>query len=140
MKLVKPFNTFVNEAIATADDKYASFFAELLGIRAQAHLYHWQTESYEVHNALGGFYDTYADLADKLAEAILGNSERPRVGNAVIELNDYSEENVQLYIENIYNVFKSTALEVAADRSEIINIIDEIVAEVDKLKYLLTLK
>ena len=140
MKHLKFYDQFVNEAIATADDKYAAFFAELLGIRAQAHLYHWQTESYEAHVALDGFYSAFIDLADKLAESILGNAERPKVGKAVIELNDYSEENVQLYIENIYNVFKSTAIEVAAGRSEIINIIDEIVAETDKLKYLLTLK
>lgn len=140
MKHIKLFESFVNEQIATADDKYAAFFAELLGIRAQAHLYHWQTKSYEAHVALGGFYDAFIGLADKLAEAVLGNAERPLVGKAVIELNDYSEENVQYYIENVYNFFKSAGLEIAADRSEIVNIIDEIVAEADKLKYLLTLK
>jgi DNA-binding ferritin-like protein len=132
--------TGIDEAIATADNKEAAFFASMLGIRSQSHLYHWQTSEYSVHLALGDFYDAYILLVDKLAEAILGNSERPKVGKAVIELNDYSEENVQLFIEDIYNLFKGDGMEIADGRTQIINVIDEIIAEADKLKYLLTLK
>lgn len=138
MKTLK-FNEFLNEG-ATADNRYASFFASMLAFRSQAHLYHWQTESYAVHIALNGFYDAYIILADQLAESILGKGNRPVVGKAIIELNDYSEENVQSFIKEIYDVFRSTGLEIAGEKTEIINIIDEIIAETAKLKYLLTLK
>ena len=139
MKALK-YNQFINEQIGTADNSYAAFFVSVLGIRAQAHLYHWQTEAYSTHVALGGFYDAYILLVDKLVEAILGKGNRPQDVKAIIELNDYSEENVQLLIEDINNLFKSSGLEIAGENTEIVNIIDEIIAEADKLKYLLTLK
>jgi len=131
------FNQFLNEA--NAENNYAAFFASMLEIRAQAHMYHWQTTEHSVHIALEKFYNAYIILIDSLAEAILGFGDRPVLGEATLSLNDYSKENVQDFIKNAETLFKESGLKIANGKGEVINIIDEIIAELDKLKYLLTL-
>jgi hypothetical protein len=137
MKTLK-FNQFVNEG-AIADNAYGQFFAGMLAIRAQAHLFHWQTSSYSKHVAFGGFYDAYILLVDKLAEALMSKQERPTVGKATIEIVDHSDEAINLFLNEAYALFQGPGAEICGQDSELKNILDEIVAEINKLKYLLTL-
>ena len=132
------YNQFVNEA-TTADNQYGQFFASMLAIRTQAHMFHWQTKSYAKHMAFGGFYDAYILLVDNLAEALMSKKGSPIVGKANIEIVDYSDENVTLFLREAEELFKGLGMETVKEHSELVNILDEIVAEIDKLKYLLTL-
>ena len=137
MKTLK-FNQFLNEG-AIADNSYGQFFAGMLAIRTQAHLFHWQTSSYAKHVAFGGFYDAYILLVDQLAESLMSKQERPVVGKATIDLVDYSDEAVNLFLNEAYTLFQGPGAEICKDDSELQNVLDEIVAEINKLKYLLTL-
>jgi hypothetical protein len=137
MKTLK-FNQFLNEGV-TADNAYGQFFAGMLAIRAQAHLFHWQTKSYAKHIAFGDFYDAYLILVDKLAESLMAKQERPVVGKATIEMVDYSDEAINLFLSEAYNLFQGPGEEICGQDSELKNILDEIIAEINKLKYLLTL-
>jgi DNA-binding ferritin-like protein len=137
MKTLK-FNQFLNEG-AIADNAYGQFFAGMLAIRTQAHLFHWQTKSYARHIAFGDFYDAYIALVDKLAEALMSKQERPVVGKAAIDLVDYSDEAVNLFLNEACDLFKGPGEQICGQDSELKNIVDEIIAEIDKLKYLLTL-
>ncbi len=139
MKAETNFNKFVNESFGEAQDGYATFFLSMLGLRDQTHIFHWQTTSYARHMAFGGFYDAYLLLVDKLAEAMIGLHGRPQFSDGEIELVSYSEESVMECIEAARELFLGQGTQLAGDNSEIKNIIDEIIAEIDKLKYLLTL-
>jgi len=140
MNRLEKFNDYVNENFGEAQNMYGSFFIAMLGLRDQTHVFHWQTESYAQHMAFGGFYDAYLVLVDKLAEALIGIHGRPTFMEAEIELNGYTEENVNLFFEEAYELFTGPGMQLAGEYGEIKNIIDEILAEIDKLKYLLTLK
>lgn len=138
--MITSFNNFLNENFGEAQDIYGSFFIAMLGLRDQAHIFHWQTESFAQHSAFGGFYDTYLTLVDKLSESLIGIHGRPSFMEAEIELSGYSEENIMVFLEKSYALFLGQGTELAGGNTEIKNIIDEIIAELDKLKYLLTLK
>ena len=138
--MITKFSNFVNENFGEAQDIYGSFFIGMLGIRDQAHVFHWQTESFAQHSAFGGFYDDFLDLVDKLAETLIGVHGRPSFMDAEIELHGYSEENILMFLEKAYELFLGPGTQLAGGNTEIKNIIDEILAELDKLKYLLTLK
>jgi len=137
MKTLK-YNQFLNEA-ATADNAYGFFMINMLAIRSQAHIFHWQTKKYSTHVALGGFYDAYILLVDQLAESMMSQFGTPVIGVGNISIVDYSEENMNLFLNEAYSLFKNEGTALAADNSEMKNVIDEVVAEINKLKYLLTL-
>jgi hypothetical protein len=48
------------------------FISVLFSARTQAHIFHLQTKSYAQHKALGAFYDSIVDLADRYVEAYQG--------------------------------------------------------------------
>jgi len=108
----------------------------------QLKIYHWQTKSYAEHIAFGKAYDNLDSLIDKLIEVYMGKNGVPRAKLKFnIELDNYDENHtlfVKDFIHNINNDLKSN-LSMEND-SELLNIIDEIVAELEQLLYLLTLK
>lgn len=46
--------------------------AVLMWAKTQFHLFHIQTTSYEIHQALGTFYEEVTELADDIIECLLG--------------------------------------------------------------------
>lgn len=140
----KNFKEFVNESFGDSNDVYSHFFVNLLGLRDQAHVFHWQTDSYARHEAFGAFYETFIGLTDTLAEMIMGLKGRPMFGRdgANINLVDYSESGVSEFIESSYELFNGHLNEICDSEmaEEVFDQARMILAEVDKLKYLLTLR
>ena len=120
----------------------SDLFVDMLALRDQSHIFHWQTYSHAQHVALGEYYDKYINLVDDLAEMIMGAlQERPSVEGQFIELHDYSERALADYLVSAREVFDNHAKEVIPETySEIHNKIEEVVELIDKLSYLLTLK
>ncbi len=115
-----------------------------LQVQAQMRLLHWQTNSYAEHNAFGGFYDAADDLIDKLVEAIQGKYGRIMLGGIdAIQVSDYSNLKLNIFLMDMETFYTTEiwvcGLEMTKD-AEIENILQEIRAEIQKLKYLLTLK
>lgn len=140
--VTKKYSEYINENFGQADEAYGTFFVSLLGLRDQAHIFHWQTKSYARHQAFGAFYDAFIAATDVLAEMIMGIKGRPTLGmSASISLKDYSEENVNEFIKQSYDLL-GAQLEMICNSTENEEVFDQariIIAEVDKLKYLLTL-
>lgn len=115
-----------------------------LQIQAQMRILHWQTNSYAEHNAFGGFYDAADDIIDKMVEAIQGKYGRIMLsGIDSIQVSDYGNLKLNIFLLDVENFFFTEVYNCGIDKerdSEIENIIQELRAEVDKLKYLLTLK
>jgi DNA-binding ferritin-like protein len=142
MKTLK-FNEFINESFGQAGEEYGTFFINLLGLRDQAHVFHWQTKSFARHKAFGEFYDTFLAATDVLAEMIMGLKGRPTLGEqASIFLKDLSDESINQFIESSYELFNVTLKNIVDSETneEVFDQARIIVAELDKLKYLLTLK
>ena len=114
----------------------------LLRVHAQFRICHWQTKSHARHLAFGGIYDSLDDLIDKFVEVSMGKYGR-------FEL---SEDEKSIKIENLSELdlnglikdFKSVLLKLTDTLNEkdtdLLNIKDEMLAEINKLAYLLTLE
>jgi DNA-binding ferritin-like protein len=129
------------EVDAKANNTFGTFFVKMLAVRDQAHIYHWQTESFAQHEAFGNFYGKYIDLVDEIAENIMGVKERPKFGKATITLEDYSDAAIKVYLEHARELFTSELRSVVDKQyTDIFNLADEITSLINKMQYLLTLK
>lgn len=53
-------------------DKFATFVSTLLHSATNTHFFHFSTNSFAQHMALGEYYDEIVDLVDSLAESYMG--------------------------------------------------------------------
>lgn len=101
-------------------------------------LYHWNTTSFARHKATDGFGDDFGDLVDKFVEVFMGRYKiKPMVSKINLSQDYLTDsgvitlfEQTRKYLENISNKINS---------SELLNIRDEMLAEVNKMLYLFTL-
>lgn len=125
-----------------------SFVKELLGIQDQVKLFHWQTTSYATHKALGEYYDSLSDLIDTFVEQYQGQFGRVPIKpnpmkSDLIGLGDLqSEEQIVMFVKNVWQWLTKLRqnTENEPNTTNLQNIIDEMIGETSKLKYLLTLK
>ena len=111
---------------------------ELLKFQIYLRILHWKTNSYARHMAFGGTYDALDSLIDSFVEFYQGRYDRIK---GVSELS-FNGLKIETEIENIKNVLINDVpgiLDETTD-SDILNVRDEILGEVNKLSYLLTLK
>lgn len=103
-------------------------------------LYHWNTFSYPEHKATDELYSSLGDNIDKFVEILLGK-EHSRINLKYIQaikihnLNDKkalieSINRYKMYLDNMTSSFGT----------DLLNIRDEILGELNKFLYLLTLK
>ena len=113
--------------------------ANVLQIQGQLKVLHWQTQSYAEHNAFERTYETLEDLLDKLIETYSGKYQRPKFGGVKqITFADYENLKVDKFLEAFEDFMSNSFM--AQQDSELSNIKDEILASIQTLKYLLTLK
>lgn len=117
---------------------------EFFEIQLMVKLYHWNTKSYATHKATDEFYGKLSDNIDKFIEVLLGKLENR------IDLKN--KKTINLYCVNDEQFkkklfeFKQMLHELNNEKmgllmgEDLLNIRDEILADLDQLLYLLTLK
>lgn len=114
------------------------FFNILLNIR----LYHWSTTSYARHTGSGALYDSLNGLIDQFVETYMGRYKRPEFKSSfnipVKQFTDSSiEDTLREYIQflkyEVPNYLKESD-------TDLLNIRDEMVADLNKTLYLFTLR
>ena len=111
----------------------------VLQISAQIKILHWQTESFAEHMAFDRTYESLGDKFDHLIEVYSGKYQRPRLGGATeFTLADYDSIKIDAFLKSVEEFFVDAFM--AEQDAELNNIKEEIVADVQQLKYLLTLK
>lgn len=115
---------------------------KLIQIQNQFRFLHWQTMSDAKHRAYGQMYEDFSDLIDKFAEACMGKHGRydfePEFG---VMFQDIKRINVQDFLDSITDFLISlTDMYDPKYDSDLLNLRDEMLLLVNKLKYLLTLK
>lgn len=104
-------------------------------------IFHWQTMSFSEHKAYGKIYENLSDLIDNFVEICMAKHGRPDFGGEFqIPLFDYKSINNDQYINSMIE-FLISLDNVYSEQidSDILNLRDEMLAEVNRLKYLLTL-
>lgn len=114
----------------------------LLTLHNQLKIHHWQTKSYAQHQAFGSTYDAFTPLIDEFVEVFMGKYGRIKSQDGfsikLLNLDSLSEnELIEKYIK-----YFTTDLTDQLDKdkdTDLLNLRDEMLSELNKLKYLLTL-
>lgn len=113
--------------------------SSFLKIQNQLRIYHWQTPSYAQHKAFGEAYESFDGLIDSFVEVYLGkNKTGISLFTFKFELNSY-DENYTKFIETCILFLNSLSNELNEDDTDLFNIRDEMIAVLNRLKYLLQL-
>lgn len=112
------------------------FVGVLFLARDVAHRAHLNTDSYAHHMALGDFYDSIIDLADKFTETWMGRNKK-KIG--AIPFMKAPDSEILKQLEVLLEIVEESR-DFCKDDSTLQNIIDEIVAmflsTIYKLKFL----
>jgi hypothetical protein len=136
----RPFRKTVEE---TPKYKYETVFTNVLKNIAQSKLLHWQTPKYAQHKALDELFESLIELGDELAESIMGKYGRPHISDENLSLRLFNyNNNLSYFMDELYNCYRNDCRGLFDENkdSELLNIVDEIISLIDKIKYLLTLE
>lgn len=117
--------------------------SKMLEIQNQIKIYHWQTYGYAEHQTFGSLYGSLTDSIDDFIEVFMGKYGRINAnGTFAITLQNYKSSNPVQAIDTfiIYLIVELPTLLDPIKDSDLLNIRDEILGDLNKTKYLLTLK
>ena len=114
----------------------------LLGLQLQMKINHWQTKGYARHNAFGEFYNSLSDLIDTFVESAMGKYGRFTLDEETktIQLSNLSELDMKGMISTVRDAFVQMSEQLDPSDTDLLNIRDEMLGELNKLSYLLTLE
>lgn len=112
-----------------------SYFLQVL---SQIKSFHWQTKSYARHMAYDRIHNDLSALIDTFVEVYQGKYGRIKV-NGDISIININEEEANGFVDQTINKI-SNELPINEKDSDLNNIKDEMIASLNVLKYLLTLK
>ena len=112
----------------------------LVKIQEQLRIFHWQSETYSQHKAFGKAYEDFGELVDSFIEVYMGKNGKLKAKITYnIELDNFGE-NYNDYINDFISFLESVSNELSEKDTDLLNIRDEMLAVLNKLKYLLSLK
>jgi hypothetical protein len=115
----------------------------LIKIQNQLRILHWQTLSYAAHKALGNAYEDLDELIDSLVEIHQGKYGRitfeTPIDLGLVNQDEIDLEDILIQL-NDYLAGPFAAMHDPIKDTDCLNIRDEILAVINKLRYLLTLK
>lgn len=129
-----------NLEIKKENKSYAEVAMKSFGLRDQIQIFHWQTMIGSQHEALGSFYDDFLGLLDQLIEFSMGKYGRFSVSGVNLpKLNDLSETNLDSYLKEHIDYYTKIKKTLFSNDDSALNILDEIIGELNKLKYLVSM-
>lgn len=112
------------------NETMAMFAATMLHSATNTHFFHWSTDSFSKHMALGTYYDGIVELVDDLVEAYMGCYEKIDKFPNVYHL----PNNPEKYMESLKS-FVDDARKDLPQESQLQNIVDEIAQLIDSTLY-----
>jgi len=111
----------------------------LLTLRNQVKLYHWQTRSFARHTATDALTTTLDASIDSFVESYMGRYGRPKVSGS-IKLHNFSESAARTFVatQTAY-LTKILPKKIKSTDTDLLNLRDEILGELNKVLYLFTL-
>lgn len=128
----------------------SEIISPLLTIQNQIKIFHWQTRSFAQHKSLDEAYSELSGLIDEFVETYMGIFGRIYAADGDFNLQltniDYSLEgnglssNMISFVEDSIEYLKSYSEDIQLkDKSDLLNIRDEMLGTLNQLKYLLSL-
>jgi hypothetical protein len=131
--------------------EYQKILLTFLTITNQIKLYHWRTLSHPRHVASGNLYSQLDELVDKFIEALQGRCVLNNYNNNfrillnddmnTIVLKQYKDDNAIELIKYIKKYLECNELfNIIGNYSDLVNLKDEMLTEINKSGYLFSLK
>jgi len=128
----------------TVETKQTKIAHKILKNTAQVKLFHWQTGSYAEHKTLDKFFVNFLDLSDFLMESVMGKYGKPNLSgdHNTLEMVNYNSQSMLNFMDLMHECYSGEIKNCfdPKEDGELINTVDEILALINKTKYLLTLK
>jgi len=114
---------------------------QLLNTQNQFRIYHWQTKSYSHHKAFGNIYELLDESIDQLLETYFGKYGRAyATANFNITLKNLVDgSGVTLANQTIDFLMGEFTKSIKQTDTDLLNLRDGIIGDLNRLKYLLTL-
>ncbi len=111
-------------------------------MQTQIKLYHWQTRTFSRHKATDTALSSLADLVDKYVEVYIGKYGRPRLDSRTntTQVTNMSEAGIVKFIRRCTNyIGRDLTKGLKESDTDLFNLRDEMLAELNQLLYLFTL-
>jgi DNA-binding ferritin-like protein len=115
----------------------------LLKLQNQLRICHWQTDSFSEHKALDKAYNGLNGVIDDLVEVYQGKHGKLKFNDTIdLTLVNYEEISLQDILQDVYEYLQTTFVDDMDPEmdTDLLNIKDEGLAVINRLRYLLTLK
>jgi hypothetical protein len=130
--------------VESKEDYFKVFVRKMLEVPIAVRLFHWKTDSHATHKATDGLLGTLNEIIDKYVETLIGKT------NIKIHMDNYNnlhipnlennaklEEYIKSIIEFLLEIHKKLDMEKDTD---LLNMRDEIIGDLNRFLYLLRLK
>ena len=111
-------------------------------MRDQIKLFHWQTTSFAMHKATDAVISALDESIDKYVEVYMGTYGRPRLSarSNTIRIQNLNEKSIAKFIKAcITHLQINVGQSLRPTDTDLVNIRDEMLAELNQLMYLFTL-
>jgi hypothetical protein len=113
---------------------YGAFVSSLFAARDKAHELHLASGSYSQHIALNDLYELLVEFADKMTEAFQGKHGLIKVGIPAADA-IFNQPCANTFIAAFTTWLETTGRSLQGDDSYIVNIFEELLADVYRIKY-----
>lgn len=147
LPMVVPNDAAENLNTPADTQKYGTVTKMVLQNMSQTKLLHWQCKLYGQHKALDKLFGNIIEIGDTLIETIMGKYGRPVLSDADLTIKLYNFENpdsgdLAKFMDDLYKCYRTDCRTYfnPNEDSELLNIVDEMIAAVDQTKYLISLR
>ena len=103
-------------------------------------LFHFQTNAYGAHKASDEYLEKYAILMDKFLEVAQGIYGRVTVKKYTLSGSSHTDTNIGTHLNGFVILLTNRIDDILNNHTDLLNIRDEIISNIEQLKYLLTFK
>lgn len=115
----------------------------MLTLRNQVKIYHWETMQFSRHKSTDDLLEKLDDSIDKFVEVYIGKYGRPKLTpkTGTIRLRNYNDEEGQELLKQAIEWLTTRLPKLLSSKdTDLLNIRDEIVADLNQTLYLFTFK
>jgi hypothetical protein len=103
-------------------------------------LFHFQTDTYGSHKSSDKYIEKYSELMDTFLEVAQGIYGKVSLTRYSISGSSHTNETIFKHLNGMIIYFKNKIDDILGDHTELINLRDELLSDLEQLKYLLTFK
>ena len=103
-------------------------------------LYHWQTKMYSRHKSTDKLVTLIAEIADRFMETYQGNYGKLSLNSTVVNVQTLNDSTATNYLQEVASVLESFEEKgfVGKNDTDLLNIRDELLGEINRAIYLFT--